>query len=80
VFSFYFWLDLVATISLVPDIGFLWDPLTGADDVTEDSATSDAEQIQNAGKASRAGTRTSRIIRVMRLIRLLRIVKLYKNA
>jgi hypothetical protein len=77
-FSFYFWLDLVATVSLIPDIGFIWDPMIGVED--DESGSSDAEQIQNAGKASRAGTRTSRVIRVIRLIRLIRIVKLYKNA
>ena len=26
--SFYFWLDLVATLSLIFDIGFIWDELT----------------------------------------------------
>jgi hypothetical protein len=42
-FSFYFWLDLIATISLIPDIGFLWDPMTGADEEESDSSTSDGE-------------------------------------
>jgi hypothetical protein len=27
--SFYFWLDLVATVSLVPDIGWIWFPIIG---------------------------------------------------
>jgi hypothetical protein len=76
--SFYFWLDLVATVSLIPDIGWIMNPITGQEDSEENS--DDAEQVQNAGKASRAGTRTSRIIRIIRLVRLIRIVKLYKNA
>eukprot|EP00359_Climacostomum_virens_P001583 CAMPEP_0204898930 /NCGR_PEP_ID=MMETSP1397-20131031/1560_1 /ASSEMBLY_ACC=CAM_ASM_000891 /TAXON_ID=49980 /ORGANISM="Climacostomum Climacostomum virens, Strain Stock W-24" /LENGTH=799 /DNA_ID=CAMNT_0052066823 /DNA_START=1252 /DNA_END=3651 /DNA_ORIENTATION=- len=75
--SFYFWLDLVACISLIPDIGFIWDPMLGTDNT---SGGSGAKQIQNAGKVSRAGTRTSRVLRIIRLIRLIRLVKLYKNA
>jgi hypothetical protein len=77
--SFYFWLDLIATVSLIPDIGWIWHPIIGQEDDSGDSSN-DAEQIQNAGKASRAGTRTSRLIRIIRLVRLIRIVKLYKNA
>ena len=76
--SFYFWLDFLSTISLIPDISWIWYPMIGLDQ--ESSDTSNATQIQNAGKLSRAGARTSRIIRVIRLIRLIRIVKLYKNA
>jgi class 3 adenylate cyclase len=73
--SFYFWLDLVATLSLITDIGWIWDSLIGVS-----NSSSNSKQLQNAGKASRAGTRTSRILRIIRLIRLIRLVKLYKNA
>ena len=73
--SFYFWLDLVATLSLITDIGWIWDSLIGVS-----NSSSCSKQLQNAGKASRAGTRTSRILRIIRLIRLIRLVKLYKNA
>lgn len=76
--SFYFWLDLVACVSLIPDIGFIWNPMLGTDDGS--GGGSGAKQIQNAGKVSRAGTRTSRVLRIIRLIRLIRLVKLYKNA
>ena len=73
--SFYFWLDLVATLSLVTDIGWIWTQLIGVS-----NSSSSGKQLQNAAKASRAGTRTSRILRIIRLIRLIRLVKLYKNA
>ncbi|OMJ77735.1 hypothetical protein SteCoe_22604 [Stentor coeruleus] len=73
--SFYFWLDLVATLSLITDIGWIWDNFIGVS-----NTSSNNKQLQNAGKASRAGTRTSRILRIIRLIRLIRLVKLYKNA
>jgi hypothetical protein len=32
-FSFYFWLDVISTFSLVFDISWIWDPLTGVDDI-----------------------------------------------
>ena len=73
--SFYFWLDLIATLSLITDIGWIWDSLIGVS-----NSSSGSKQAKSAGNASRAGTRTSRILRIIRLIRLIRIVKLYKNA
>lgn len=32
--GFYFWLDIIATLSLIPDIGWFWDPIIGAQDVS----------------------------------------------
>ena len=26
---FFFWLDIVSTISMIPDVGFIWDPIVG---------------------------------------------------
>jgi hypothetical protein len=70
--SFFFWLDIISTLSMLPDIGWVWDPLisSGGD------ASADATDL---AKTSRAG-RVTRVIRVIRLIRLIRIVKLYKQA
>lgn len=76
--GFFFWLDLVSTISLITDIGWLWSEITGGSSST-DSATK-ATQVARAGRASRAGTRAARIIRIIRVIRLIRIVRLYKVA
>lgn len=70
---FYFWLDLMAVLSLVPDIGWIWDPIQGDSD---DSASTSAIR---AGRASRAGTKAGRVVRIVRLVRLVRIVKLYKH-
>lgn len=76
-FSFYFWLDIIATISLIPDIGWLWEIIIG---INASGSGLQTKKLQNAIKASRIGTRTSRVIRFIRLFRLVRIVKLYKNA
>lgn len=73
--SFYFWLDLVATLSLIPDIGWLWDQAIGIS-----SSSNSGKSLQSAGKASRAGTKTTRALRIIRIVRLIRLVKLYKNA
>jgi Ion transport protein len=71
--TFFFWLDIISTISMLPDIGWLWDVVTGQGGSPQ---TGNAAQLV---KTSRAG-RVTRIIRVIRLIRLIRIVKLYRQA
>jgi hypothetical protein len=40
--SFYFWLDLIATVSLIPDIGWIWYPIIGQDEDSDESSN-DAE-------------------------------------
>jgi len=73
--GFYFWLDFVAMLSIIPDIGWIWEPLTG----TGEGQGSDAgQEALKAGRASRAGTRAGRLVRIIRLVRLVRLVKLYK--
>lgn len=75
--SFNFYLDLISTLSLIPDIGWVWQQMIGSSDM---NSSSQIKQVQNAGKLSRTGARTSRIVRVVRLIRIIRLVKLYKSA
>jgi hypothetical protein len=36
IFGFYFWLDLVATVSLIPDIGWIWNPIVGNEENSDD--------------------------------------------
>jgi len=74
--GFYFWLDLVATISLLTDIGWIYNELTGGGDINANNA-SQASSLARAGRGARVGTRAGRIVR---LVRLIRIVKLYKHA
>lgn len=71
--TFFFWLDIISTISMIPDIGWIWDYVTG------EGGTPQAGNAASIVKTSRAG-RVTRIIRIIRLIRLIRIVKLYKQA
>ena len=69
--GFFFWLDLLATMSVISDIGWVWDPLIGQ--------FTDANSAASVAKTSRA-SRAARIIRFVRLLRLIRLVKLYKQA
>ena len=64
--SFFFWLDVISTISLLFDIGWIMDVILNG-----------TNELLSIAKTSRAG-RVTRVIRVIRLIRLIRIVKLYK--
>jgi len=83
--SFFFWLDMVSTISMVPDCGWIWDEIVnpgstdggGAEDGQGGSDRSGSQTATDLAKTSRAG-RITRVIRIIRLIRLIRIVKLYK--
>jgi hypothetical protein len=77
--GFYFWLDTVATISLIADIGWIWDAIVGTEDFEAGNAQA-ASQLARASRGARLGTRAGRIVRIIRLIRLIRIVKLYKHA
>jgi hypothetical protein len=72
--SFFFWLDLISTVSLFTDIEPIMNVLTGGN--SNDAA--DSAAIARASRGARIGTRAGRIARIVRLIRLIRIVKLYK--
>lgn len=74
IFGFFFWLDLISTLSLLLDIGWVSNSLFGE---TGSSKASSAASLARAGRASRVGTKAGRIVRIVRLIRL---VKLYKHA
>jgi hypothetical protein len=74
--GFYFWLDLIATVSLITDIGWIYNEITGGGDISASNA-SQASSLARAGRSARVGTRAGRIVR---LVRLIRIVKLYKHA
>lgn len=80
--SFFFFLDLVAVLSLIPEIPFMWEPIMhgfGVQAESEGGAISSANLVAvRAGRASRAGTRAGRLLRFTRLVRFLRVAKLYK--
>ena len=67
--SFFFWLDLLGTLSLVPDIPFL---IPGnADHFSQLS-------VARAGRVARTSTRATKMIRIVRMVRLVKLVKMFK--
>lgn len=69
-FSFYFVLDFIATLSVLPDIGWAWNAIIG----TNTTSTT----ALKASKAAKAGSKAGRIVRVVRAVRLFRVVKILK--
>ena len=67
--SFYFWLDCIATLSLIFEIHW----------IIGDSLSAGV-QTANGGSAARSGARAGRIVRIVRMVRLIRLVRLYKYA
>ena len=79
--GFYFWLDIISTVSLVADVGWIMDAIAGVGSSTGNgSNVQQATKLARAGRGARIGTKAARLARIIRLIRLLRIVKLYKSA
>lgn len=80
--GFYFWLDIISTISLIADIGWIMSAIsgTGTGQASNSSNIQQATKLARAGRGARIGTKAARLARIIRLIRLLRIVKLYKSA
>ena len=76
-FSFFFWLDVLSTASLVTDVEPFMALVTGSGNQTD---AAEAAAIARASRGARIGTRAGRMARIVRLIRLIRIVKLYKQA
>ncbi|KAL4493547.1 hypothetical protein ABPG72_004040 [Tetrahymena utriculariae] len=69
-FSFFFWLDILSTVSMILDINMLTNLIFN-------SGSGQIGGVQKAGQASRVGSKAGRVVR---LVRLIRIVKLYKAA
>jgi len=76
-YSFFFWLDLVATLSLIVDIEWLTELIYRA--LGQDSPL-EAVDVHPGEIAISAGNKAQfqKIIKSLRLIRLIRIIKLYK--
>jgi len=94
--TFFFWLDVIATLSLIQDITLIFDNLlTGNSsldppisftNVTLNSLNVDLKSKSNTEQAAESlqkissASRATRVLRIIRIIRLIRMVKLYKSA
>uniref|UniRef100_K3WBH0 Guanylate cyclase domain-containing protein n=1 Tax=Globisporangium ultimum (strain ATCC 200006 / CBS 805.95 / DAOM BR144) TaxID=431595 RepID=K3WBH0_GLOUD len=75
--GFAFYLDLVSTLSVIPDIDWIWSHVIGT--TSSGSTSSSQTAALKAGRASRAGTKAGRIVRLVRLFRMLRILRVLKK-
>ena len=73
--GFYFWLDIISTLTILLDVGWIQEALFGSG---SGLAILSGVQLARAARASKIGSRAARIVRIIRLIRLIRVVKLYK--
>lgn len=73
--SFFFWLDVISTVTMIPDIGWLWVLIVKGGAEGGDGGG----QATDLAKTARA-SKVTRILRVVRLARVIRLVKLYKQA
>lgn len=69
-FNFFFWLDILCIISMIPDISWMASALSIDVFLSQDSSVGTM-----AGKAGKIGAKAGRVVRMARLVRL---VKLYK--
>ena len=75
-YSFFFWLDLIATVSMILDIPYIIDPYLA--DFSYYLPSSDVSINTKVKSGQDASSYAQRILKSFRLIRLVRIVKLYK--
>ena len=73
---FFFYLDVLAALSLIPDIPLIWDPILGLHSQT--LSPDDVTDIAQAAHASSSASPANRVIKFVRLIRLVRIAKLFE--
>ena len=79
IFGFYFFLDVVSTLTMLMDITWFWNAIMPSSSAAGNQAKKVA-QLARASRSARLGSKASKLVRVVRLIRMLRIVKLYKHS
>ena len=77
-YSFFFWLDILATLSLIPDINWISSPMMKLFGFPSFETYADATDANESSLGSDIASQAARILRSFRLIRLIRIVKLYQ--
>ena len=65
--GFFFWLDFIAALSLIPDVPMISEPLAAA--LGMGGGAGGGLAIARAGRAARAGARAGRIARIFKLLK-----------
>lgn len=74
--TFFFYLDVISTLTLLFDVAWISDAVFGQSSKVKNPKN--AANFAKTARASRIGTRVARVVRIIRLIRLIRVSKLYK--
>mmetsp|Transcript_99190 Transcript_99190/g.175907 ORF Transcript_99190/g.175907 Transcript_99190/m.175907 type:complete len:968 (+) Transcript_99190:131-3034(+) len=87
-FGFFFWLDILSTITLVMDVTTVGEKLFG-DSISKageeqeagggGGGAGDSAEAARAARMSRAGTKAGRVVRLIRLLRLMKMLKVFKK-
>lgn len=73
--SFYFWLDMISTFTMVLDLMWIYQLMSGGNGAVQSAAS--VARIARASRASKIGAKATKLIKIIRVIRFL---KLYKTA
>lgn len=73
--SFFFWLDVISTASLVLDLSWVSEELQGGSGDEEENMSN-----LRGGRTARVGAKAGRVVRVLRLVRILKLYKAYYEA
>ena len=71
--SFIFWLDLLALVSLLPEINWIWGALLAG------AGPSSSLSAARASRISRIGSRLGRIIRMVRVVRVMKLYSIWTS-
>jgi len=74
--GFFFWLDLISTLTLVLDLTFVAEIMMGTGGSEDGSEGSELR----GGKTAKIGAKAGRVVRVLRLVRILKLYKAYYDA
>lgn len=72
--SLFFWLDLISTLSLLIDVGFIFDQI-----IEEIFSGQAMDQARLTLSKISTASGTTRVLRILRIIKFIRLVKLYKT-
>ncbi len=72
--KYYFWLDLISTATMMFDLIWITQYLTGGG-----KSAANVSQISKASRAARLGTRTVRLIRLIRMIKVIKQMKAFSK-
>lgn len=69
---YYFWLDLISTLTIVFDLSWIYETIASSNGVDDEK---NVVIITKASQVTRVGTQSAKLVRILRVIRVLRLLK-----